>query len=71
MPLLVSPTINDIYTGYVFKIITQTNKILIGCKCLVPKNLKAKTTNNEVCFQETFHDRYARMECVSVQGELD
>jgi len=46
MPLLVSPTVNDIYTGCTLKIIIQANKILIVCKCLVLKNLKAKTTNN-------------------------
>lgn len=46
MPLLASPAINDIYIGYVFKINIHANKILIGCKYLVLKNLKAKTTNN-------------------------
>lgn len=40
MPLLVSLTINDIYTAYDFKIIIQANKTLFGCRCLVLKNLK-------------------------------
>lgn len=47
MSLLVSLTINDIYTAYVFNIIIQANKTSFGCECLVLKNLKQNPPINK------------------------